>query len=374
MLPKPMTYDVALLPGDGIGPAVVGEALRVLERVERASGGEVAFRFEAYEIGAGAWRRTGEAISDEVFAACAAADAMLLGAAGLPDARHPDGREAGSDAMFRLRFGLDLYAGIRPVRLYAGCPTPLRDPGAGIDYVIMRENVEGLYAGRHGGSRVEGEVVADTSIVTRAGTRRIVEQAFAVAAARSGAPADGVSRVTCVDKANVLASYAFFREVAAEVAAAHSGIAFDAVYVDAAALYLIQRPSTFDVLVAENMFGDILSDLGAGTVGGLGLAPSGDVGDRHALFQASHGSAPDIAGRGVANPVATILSAGMMLDWLGRRNGDEAAARGGRWVEAAVASALADGSALTADLGGSAGTAGSGAAVLHALDAVVAAA
>ena len=369
-----MTYDVALLPGDGIGPEVVREAVRVLESVDQASGGEVAFRLETHEIGAGIWRRTGEAISDDAFAACRAADAMLLGAAGLPDVRHPDGREAGSDAMFRLRFGLDLFAGIRPVRLYPGCPTPLRDPGAGIDYVIVRENVEGLYAGRHGGSRVEGEVAADTSIITRAGTRRIVEQAFGLAASRSGAPADGVSRVTCVDKANVLASYAFFREIATEVAAAYPEIAFEAVYVDAAALYLVQRPSTFDVLVAENMFGDILSDLGAGTVGGLGLSPSGDVGYDHGLFQASHGSAPDIAGRGVANPIATILSAGMMLDWLGRRHADEAAVRAARWVDDAVAAALADGSALTADLGGSAGTVEAGDAVLRALDAVVAAA
>ena len=369
-----MTYSVALLPGDGIGSEVVGEAVRVLEHVELVSGGEVAFRFEAHEIGAGAWRNTGTAISDETFTACDAADAMLLGAAGLPDARHPDGREAGSDAVFRLRFGLDLYAGIRPVRLYAGCPTPLRDPGSGIDYVIVRENVEGLYAGRHGGSRVEGEVAADTSIITRAGTTRIVEWAFALASTRSGAPADGVSRVTCIDKANVLASYAFFREVATAVAVAHPDIAFEAVYVDAAALYLVQRPSTFDVLVAENMFGDILSDLGAATVGGLGLSPSGDVGDRHGLFQASHGSAPDIAGKGIANPIATILSAGMMLDWLGRRNGDDAAARAARWVEEAVAAAFADGSALTPELGGSVGTVGCGDAVLRALDAVVAAA
>jgi 3-isopropylmalate dehydrogenase len=369
-----MTFDVALLPGDGIGPEVVREAVRILERVEQASGGEVAFRFETYEVGAAAWFRTREAISSEAYAACEAADAMLLGAVGLPDARHPDGREAGSDAMFRLRFGLDLYAGIRPVRLYAGCPGALRDPGAGIDYVIVRENIEGLYASRHGGSRVEGEVATDTSIVTRAGTRRIVESAFAVAGARSGAPADGVSRVTCVDKANVLASYAFFREVASEVAARHPEIVFEAIYVDAAALYLVQRPSTFDVLVAENMFGDILSDLGAGTVGGLGLSPSADIGDRHGLFQAAHGSAPDIAGKGIANPIATILSAAMLLDWLGRRNADDAAVRAGRWVENAVAAALANGSALTADLGGSASTVGAGDAVLRALDAVLAAA
>ncbi len=367
-----MTYDVALLPGDGIGPEVVGEAVRVLEHIERASGGDVAFRFEAFDVGAGAWRRTGEAISDAAFTACGAADAMLLGAAGLPDVRYPDGREAGSDAVFRLRFGLDLYAGIRPVRLYPGVSTPLRDSGAGIDYVIVRENVEGLYAARHGGSRIEGEVAADTSIVTRAGTRRIVEQAFALAASRSGAPADGISRVTCVDKANVLGSYAFFREVAAEVAATQPEIAFEGVYVDAVALYLVQRPSTFDVLVAENMLGDIISDLGAGTVGGLGLAPSADVGDRHGLFQASHGSAPDIAGTGTANPIATILSAGMMLEWLGRRRDDEAGARAAGWVDEAVALALADGSALTRDLGGSAGSASAGDAVLRALDAVIA--
>jgi 3-isopropylmalate dehydrogenase len=366
------SYDVALLPGDGIGPEVVAEGVRVLEAVERLSGGELAFELEAHDVGAETWRRTGVAISDDVYAACEVADAMLLGAVGLPDARHEDGREAGSDAMFRLRFGLDLFAGIRPIKLYPGCPTPLRDVGAGIDYVIVRENVEGLYAGRHGGSRVEGEVAADTSIVTREGTSRIVQEAFRLAERREGSPAEGTPRVTCVDKANVLASYAFFREVATGVAEGFPGVAFEAIYVDAAALYLVQRPSTFDVLVAENMFGDILSDLGAATVGGLGLAPSGDVGDWHGVFQASHGSAPDIAGQGIANPLATILSAALMLEWLGRRDDDEAATRGSRWIEAAVAAALADRSAATTDLGGSAGTVAAGDAVLRALDAVAA--
>ena len=369
-----MTFDVAVLPGDGIGPEVVAEAVRVLERVGELSGGEVDLRLETFAVGAGAWRRSGEAIADDVYAACEAADAILMGAAGLPDARHPDGREAGTDVIFRLRFGLDLYAGIRPVRLYPGAPTPLRDTADGIDYVIVRENVEGLYAGRHGGSRVEGEVAADTSIVTRAGTRRIAETAFALAEARAGDGRERPPLVTCVDKANVLASYAFFREVASEVAARHPDVAFEAVYVDAAALYLVQRPSTFDVLVAENMFGDILSDLGAGTVGGLGLAPSADVGDAHGLFQAAHGSAPDIAGKGIANPLATILSAGMMLDWLGRRREDEAALRASGWIEDAVAASLLDGSGLTGDLGGSAGTVEAGDAVLRALDAVAAAA
>jgi 3-isopropylmalate dehydrogenase len=369
-----MTFDVAVLPGDGIGPEVVAEAVRVLRRVEELSGGEVALRLETFAAGAGAWRRSGKAIADDVYHACGAADAILLGAAGLPDARHPDGREAGGDAIFRLRFGLDLYAGIRPVRLYDGAPTPLRETPDGIDYVIVRENVEGLYAGRHGGSRVEGEVAADTSIITRAGTSRIAETAFTLAEARAAAGRDQPPRVTCVDKSNVLASYAFFREVVAEVAARHPDVSFEAVYVDAAALYLVQRPSTFDVVVAENMFGDILSDLGAGTVGGLGLAPSADVGDAHGLFQAAHGSAPDIAGKGIANPVATIVSAAMMLDWLGRRMDDPAALRASGWIEEAVATALRDGSGVTGDLGGSAGTEEAGDAVLRALDAVAAAA
>ena len=369
-----MSYGIAVLPGDGIGPEVVAEALRVLRRVEELSGDEVAFDLESFDVGAEAWRRTGEAISDGAYGACAAADAILFGAAGLPDARHPDGREAGADVIFRLRFGLDLYAGIRPVRLYPGVPTPLRDTAGGIDYVIVRENVEGVYAGRHGGSRVEGEVAADTSIVTRAGTLRIAEAAFALAESRARAGHGRAPLVTCVDKSNVLASYAFFREVVTEVAARHPDVAFEAVYVDAAALYLVQRPATFDVVVTENMFGDILSDLGAGTVGGLGLAGSGDVGDAHGLFQAAHGSAPDIAGKGIANPLATVLSAAMMLDWLGRRHDDQAAHRASAWIDAAVATALGDGSALTGDLGGSAGTSSAGDAVLRALDTVAAAA
>jgi 3-isopropylmalate dehydrogenase len=349
------TYDIAVLPGDGIGPEVIAEALRVLERVEDLAGGEVGFRLELYDAGAETWRRTGAALADEAFAACRDAAAVLVGAMGLPDVRHPDGREAGGDVIFRLRFELDLFAGIRPVKLYPGVPSPLRD-GARIDYVIVRESTEGLYASRVGGSRVEGEVASDTMLVTKAGVRRVAERAFELARDRKG-------RVTCVDKANVLASYAFFRSVVEETAGAYEGVALESVYVDAAALYLVQRPEAFDVIVTENMFGDILSDLGAATVGGLGLAPSGDVGDRHGMFQPSHGSAPDIAGRGVANPLATILSAAMLLRWLGEH-------RASGWIEEAVAAALASGDALTADLGGSRSTAEAGDAVLRELERV----
>ncbi len=368
-----MSYDIAILPGDGIGPEVVAEGVRVLQRVAELSGGDIDLELERYDVGAGTWQRTGTAISDEAYTACEKSDAILLGAVGLPDVRHPDGREAGPDAQFRLRFGLDLFAGIRPIRLYPGSPTPLRDTATGIDYVIVRENIEGLYAGRPGGSRIDGEVVADTAIVTRTGTTRVAQRAFELAQRRFGAPADGVSRVTCVDKANVLASYAFFREVVNDVSVGYPDVELEATYVDAAALHLVQRPSHFDVIVAENMFGDILSDLGAATIGGLGLAPSGDVGEWNGLFQASHGSAPDIAGTGAANPLATILSVSLMLAWLGRRDDDEAMMRAGNWIEEAVEASIADGSALTRDLGGSAGTTAAGDAVLRALDAVVAA-
>jgi 3-isopropylmalate dehydrogenase len=362
-----LTYDLAILPGDGIGPEVVDVALRALERVEQLSGGEPGLRIETIDAGAERWRRTGSALAEEDYELCRAADAMLLGAVGLPDARHPDGREAGSDVTFRLRFGLDLYAGVRPIRHYDGPRSPLREPGR-IDYVIVRENTEGLYAARPGGSRVVDEVAADASIVTRAGTSRIARYAFELARRRSGR-----GSVTSVDKANVLGSSAFWRSVVEDVGREFPDVSLGSVYVDAAALYLVLRPESFDVIVTENMFGDILSDLGAATIGGLGLAPSADLGDGHGLFQSAHGSAPDIAGQGVANPIATVLAAAMMLDWLGERRDDPAATRAAGWVQAAVRDVLASGAGLTPDVGGDRGTAETGAALLVALDSVAAA-
>jgi len=169
--------------------------------------------------------------------------------------------------------------------------------------------------------------------------------------------------VTCVDKANVLRSMAFFREVFDGVASAFPGITAEHTYVDAMTLYMVQRPQSFDVVVLENMFGDILSDLAAGTIGGMGLAPSADVGDSHGLFQPSHGSAPDIAGRGVANPVAQILSAAMMLEWLGEKHSDEEALRAARAIESAMAEVLKDSRYHTPDLNGKASTGSVGDAV-----------
>jgi 3-isopropylmalate dehydrogenase len=357
-------YRIAVIAGDGIGREVMAEGLKVLSAV--ADPGRLSFAFEEVEAGAGCYRRTGEDLPRETFEVCQAADAILFGAAGLPDVRFPDGTEIAPQLTLRVQ--LDLYVGLRPIRLYPGARTPLRLAGdARIDYVILRENTEGLYASRGAGVRVGGTVVTDTIVVTRPGTARICRQAFELARRRAGAPGDGARRVTCVDKANVLKSYAFFREVFDVVAGDYPEVQAEHAYVDAMTMYLVQRPGHYDVVVAENMFGDILSDLAAATVGGLGLAPSGDIGDHYGLFQPSHGTAPDIAGRGLANPLAMILSAGLMLDWLSQRDGDPAPAEAARRVDAAVAAVLAAGRAVTPDQGGAAATAAVGDAVVTAL-------
>ncbi len=354
-----MTYRIAAIGGDGIGPEVLAEGVKVLQAV---AGDGLRLTFEHAEVGAALYRRTGEDLPREVVELCRSADAILFGAAGLPDVRFPDGTEIAPQVT--LRFLLDLYAGVRPIRLYPGVPTPLAlPPGRAIDYVILRENTEGLFASRGGGARVADDVVADTLLVTRRGTERVVRRAFELAR-RRGRPAP---RVTCVDKANIFASYAFFRRVFHEVAAGFPEVAADVAYIDAMAMYVVQAPWRYDVVVLENMFGDILSDLGAATVGGLGMAPSGDLGDERALFQPSHGTAPDIAGRGIANPIAMILSAAMLLDWLGERRSDPVAARAARRIEAAVRQVLEKGTVRTPDLGGRASTRAVGDAVAAAV-------
>ena len=347
-------YSIAVLAGDGIGPEVMAEAIKVLDAAVLATPG-LRLSYTEYEVGAALYKRTGVAMPPEVFEACTKADAIFLGAVGLPDVRLPDGTEAQGEVMFKLRFGLDLYAGIRPIKLYAGVAGALRS-GKPIDYVIMRENVEGLYASRFGGCILRDEVATDTIIVTRTGTRRIVEYAFRMARRRNGRPCDGRRVVTCVDKSNVLRSYAFFRRIFDEVAEEYPDIARDYAYVDAMTAWQVLYPDHYDVVVAENMFGDIISDLGAATVGGLGMAPSADVGDHHGLFQPAHGTAPDIAGKGIANPIATILSARMMLEWLADRHSDNTAAAAARRIEDAVAYVLTQGKVLSQDLGGSART------------------
>lgn len=355
--------DIAVMPGDGIGPEVMQAALFVLEAVQRRVGG---FRLAStpLEAGAEAYRRTGTAMSAEVLAGAAAADAILLGAMGLPEVRLPDGREIAPQLDLRER--LELFAGVRPIRPLPGVPSALADPRAReIDFVILREQTEGLFA-RRGQGLVTGERAEDTLLVTRAASERLFDQAFALARARKGR--GGKGRVDLVDKANVLGSMAFFRSIFLERARLHPDVEAGCRYVDATALDLVRRPRDFDVLVTENLMGDILSDLGAALVGGMGFAPTADLGRDKGLFQPAHGSAPDIAGKGVANPTAMILSAAMMLDWLGETRGLEACRRAARCVEAAVERCYEGGRVRPVELGGSSGTMALAEAIVEALD------
>lgn len=360
------SFRITALPGDGIGPEVMEATLSVVERVASVVP-SLKLEITSYEAGATLYRQQGVVLPDEVLQACLDADAVLLAAIGLPDVRKSDGTEVQPEMMMGLRRELNLYAAVRPVKLYPGVTSPLRTAGQGIDLVIIRENLEGLFASFGGGCLLNDQVATDTIIVTREGVRRIADFAFRLARRRQGRPLDGRKTVTCVDKSNVFRSFAFFRKVFFEVAANYPDVTAEAAYVDAMSLYLVQNPSAYDVLVMENQFGDILSDLGAGIVGGLGLGPSGEIGDAHALFQPSHGAAPLLAGKNVANPLATILSAAMMLDWLGGRHGDKSARQAAQRIEAAVASVLRAGRFRTADLGGRSTTSDIADAVIHAL-------
>jgi 3-isopropylmalate dehydrogenase len=347
-----INVDLVSLPGDGIGLEVVEAALAVLK-----SAGErwdVRFTVETISVGAARFERTGIVYTADDFELCRAADAILLGALGLPDVLHRDGTEAGPDLQFRLRFDLDLFAGVRPIQRHPAVPGPLATTSP-FDFTIIRENTEGLYASRGGGASVVDKVCTDTLIVTADGVDRIARFAFEYALAHP--PLRGSSTVTCVDKANVLRSYAFFRSRFDAVASGYVGrVETNRVYIDAFCAQMVLDPTSIHVAVAENMFGDIISDLAAGIVGSLGLAPSADIGDNHGVFQPSHGSAPTIAGKDEANPVATILSAAMMLDWLAQRSPGESLRDMAADIRAAVRQALGAPSSRTRDIGGTAGT------------------
>ena len=347
----PSSYDICVLPGDGIGPEVIDATLPLLDRVAHDAG--FTLGFTSHPAGALHYKATGEALPAATFAGARAADAILFGAMGWPAIRKPDGTEIAPQ--LDLRVGLALYAGVRPARALPGVPLPLSDPRArDIDLVLVRESTEGLFASHGRGIVVEDREARDTMVITRAGSERVHEFAFRLAERRRARGRPG--EVCCVDKANVFVSMAYFRKIFDEVAARHPGVRARHNYVDATALDLVRRPWTFDVLVTENMFGDILSDEAAALVGGMGMAPSADIGDFHALFQPCHGSAPDIAGQGKANPTAMILSAAMMLDWLGERHDDPRLLGAARRIEEAVDEAFRGGRLLPIELGGRDGT------------------
>lgn len=344
--------QVAVMPGDGIGIEVMEVCLEVLSVLERRVGG-FKLRLAPQDVGAGTYLRTGTAMSQEVYRAAEAADCILLGAIGLPDVRLPDGREIAPQ--LDLRMGLGLYAGVRPVRPLPGLPPLLADPrAADIDLVILRESTEGLFKEREHGTIVDDAVATDRLVITRATSEKLFDFAFRLAADRKARGGKGA--VACVDKANVLRSMGFFRKIFHERAAGFPEITAEARYVDATALDLVRKPWAFDVLVTENMFGDILSDEAAALVGGMGMAPSADIGDTHAVFQPAHGTAPDIMGQGIANPTAMLLSAAMMLEWLGTRHGIESCGSAARLLEASVDAVFRDGRVRPHELGGSSGT------------------
>ncbi len=346
------TFGLAIMPGEGIGPEVIDAALHVLAAVERRFG--LGFRHDTIEGGAHFYRETGAILPPDGLERAGKADAILFGAMGWPDIRLPDGTEIAPQ--LDMRFAFDLYAGVRPIRAIPGVPTALADPRAAqIDLVIVRESTEGMFASRGKGEVIDDREARDTQVITRATTERLTRQSCLLARRRKaqrGTP----GRVTLVDKSNVFRSFAFMRKVFHEAAAEFPDIEARHHYVDAMALDLVRRPWEFDVLPMENLFGDILSDLGAGLIGGMGFAPSGDIGDANGLFQPSHGTAPDIAGQGVANPTATILSAAMMLDWLGATRDSPAATDAALAIERAVDRAFGTEGMRTRDIGGSAST------------------
>ena len=362
-------YQIAALPGDGIGREVMDQAVRVLDLVAERSG--CVFEMDTIQCGAQYYLEHGDDIEAGGLARCKAADVILLGAVGLPspDGRSqitmPDGKMAGWSPLVRNRVNLDLYANIRPVKLFdggavriSGAVRHVWDPDK-VDMVFFRENTEGLYAGS-GGILAPGgipQVATDTRVLTRNGSERILRRAFDAANARRGAPADGKKRVTCVVKNNVLYGCKFFTGILEEVADRYPDVEYEVVLVDAFCQWLIRQPEHYDVVVTTNMFGDIVTELAAVLQGGMGMASGGNVGDRHAMFEPIHGSAPKLAGKNRANPMAMMLATSEALKWLGAQKNDPLLYAEGGNIESAVRALIKSGKCLTYDLKGASGAA-----------------
>ena len=350
-------YRIASIPGDGIGHEVVAEGGRVVAAAARRFGFTCAF--EELPWGSQHYLERGRMMPDDALTRLSGFDAIYLGAVGHP--KVPDHTTL-NGLLLPIRRAFEQYANVRPTVLFPGVATPLAEKEKPIDIVLVRENTEGEYAQVggtvHGGTG--NEVAVQTAVFTRLGTERIIRFAFELA------QAEGRRSVTSITKSNAQGhSMTFWDRVFREVAAQFPKIETGSILVDAAAMELIRRPWSFDVIVASNLFGDICSEITATVTGGLGLAPSANLDPtrRHpSMFEPVHGSAPDIAGRGIANPVGAILSAGLMLAWLGESAAAEA-------IQAAVRQALGPGGVRTRDIGGQASTVEMGEAVARALDA-----
>jgi len=366
---------IGVIAGDGVGPEVIGEALAVLEAAVGGGGGGPGPELVRFDLGGERFLRTGEVLPDGAVADLRRCDAILLGAVG--DPRVPPGvLEKG--LLLKLRFDFHQYINLRPVRLYPGVETPIKGKGPDdIDMVVVRENNEDLYVGAGGFTRkgTPEEVAIQTSINTRAGVERCLRYAFDLARTRGAArPFRGLSaadrakgfagRVTMVAKTNVLTfAHDLWMRTFDEVAPDYPEIQPEYQHVDACCMRMVVNPERFDVIATTNMFGDIITDLGAVLQGGMGLAASGNLNPARtapSMFEPVHGSAPDIAGKGIANPIAAILSTAMLLDHLGTAGPAEA-------IRRAVARVLAAPAPKTPDLGGDATTAAVGRAVRDAL-------
>ena len=348
-----------LIEGDGIGPEIVAATRAVIDAADRAFG--LGLVIEEAVVGLRALESQGTTMPDKVFEAARAVDGIVLGP--VSHNAYPPREKGGVNPSARLRTGLDLYANVRPAKTPAGVEA--RSP---MDLVILRENTEGFYADRNMAGGTPGEFLPDPDLalalrkISRRACRRIAESAFALARTRPQ------PRVTAVHKANVLRlSDGLFLEETRRAAAANPRIPYDEVLVDSMAALLVRDPRRFDVVVTTNMFGDILSDLATELAGGLGLAGSLNAGDDHAMAQAQHGSAPDIAGQGLANPSSLIASVAMLFDWLGERRAEPQLASAAAAVRDGLALVVADAALRTPDLGGRGTTGGMGRAVAAAV-------
>ena len=383
-------YRLTILPGDGTGPEVIEEAEKLLNCIENHT--ELDFDRTVIPCGGQYWLKTGEEWPAGSFEHCRDnSDAILLGAIGWPGANLPNGDLAGGQVILGLRSGLNLYANVRPIKLYAGVKHKIHDnftqvwSPRNVDLLVLRENTEGLYHSllRRSALRaqgiepedveemkfegIEGEVAWDARPISVNGSKKLIRLGFEYAKRRNGSPSTGESSVTCVDKSNVTRGCQLFRRVFNEVGEEYPEIGKDAAYIDAFTMWLVRNPEWFDVVVTSNMFGDIVTDLGSVLQGGMGMAASANIGDNHALFEPVHGSSPKYAGKNKVNPIATINSVQMMIEWLGMRHNDNEAIQVSQLIEKAVSDHLQDGSILTYDLGGTASTSEVGSSIVDRL-------
>ena len=368
-------YRIAILPGDGTGREVAIEASKILNTISENT--NIGFDLTEIACGGQLYKETGQEWAEGSFEFCRDdSDAIFLGAIGHPGAYLSNGDLAGGSVILGLRSGLDLYANVRPVKLFNGVMHKVHgkfrqiwEPEM-VDMTILRENTEGLYHSllKRASNRAQGledyvipevefpglkgEVVYDPRPISSHGTERLVRMGFEICKTRNGAPSDGVKRVSCIDKSNVTRGCQLFRRTFDQVAANYSEISTDYGYIDAFTQWLTRTPEHYDVVVTSNMFGDIATDLAAVLQGGMGMAGSGNIGDKHAFFEPVHGSSPKYAGMNKVNPIASINSVQMMMDWLGRKNDSQELLDVASSIETCVAQHLAEGKHLTYDLGG----------------------